>query len=130
MRVVRTLNTVAKRISSRLLAISIVLLCLPADIVCGVWLVGSISRLTGSGVVLGRNQPVPAVPSEGWAVAGFLELLDFEVVHSFGVQACLAAIVLWLLLLAVGEKLPTKLLTLGCLLLAVAGTVALRRWPY
>jgi len=111
----------------RALAISIVLLCLPAELVGGLSLISFFDRVTASGIVTGINQFVPA-QSSGPLV--FLALVDFNIVHSYGVLACLVALVLWFFLLVLEEGLTAKLLTLGCLLFAVIGTLVTKPWSH
>jgi len=102
------------------LAAVIIILCLPADFLAGSMLVVNHSTYTA------HSAPVPAAPSESAQALAFLFWLDAGFVGSYGLQLCMAAAILWLVLVLAGRGLVAKLVPLPFLIPSIIMVCAQR----
>jgi succinate-acetate transporter protein len=111
-----------KKVLDYLLPRLVMLICLPADYLGILWLVGLAAGLHPSSA----SQSAPPIDTQlashpifgGLMVFGFFES---EVVRNYGLATLIVASVLWVLQLIVGKSLPRRVFGLVRLLFAVAG---------
>jgi len=124
----RTLNQLARMALSQLLGVSVILLSLPADFLSGVWVVNKVWHPA----LLGGPQTLPhptSLPVPGWEGAiAFLFWLYACFVGNYGLQACLVATLIWILLLVFGKGLGTKIASFIFLAPSVSFVLAGRIW--
>jgi len=121
---VASLLKIGRILASALLTLSIFVLCLPQCYAAALWI---LFRLTSQFSAKGTA----AMPQAHRAFAGYLfytGLLDSTYVAIVGWWWCIAAFVLWLILLVVSREWITKLVTLAWLIFAVYGIHAARAW--
>ena len=109
------MNRMVRILLSHLLADAVILLCLPIDLLGLTTLFVNHSRHDGSGLSSANSQ----TPAQGLVALYFLFWLDAGFVARYGLTLCIAAALLWLLLLVLGQGIAPKVVALAFLIPAV-----------
>jgi len=126
-------KSVGRKVLGGLLAVTLVLICLPNSLMGAFWLsLRAASLLTPSGAVSSQHQPEPPLtyppPHTASDTIAFFALFDAVVVKHVGREICIVGFILWLLLLLVAKNLAVKILALAWLALAIVGVIAAPLW--